>query len=418
MSYVSNFFDKLKFGKNQNNDHRPHQLSSANSSRDSFEVVGTRNALNFPINSTNFASTMSQDLNPFNRNNFHHQNRAQTDRVVNHLNKSETIFPKSLSTKTSTMRLSGSQSELKKRANRKHLSSFCLEDRERYKLLLNSHICSPHLDKMSTIASLNSRINRPKKQEIIDLSSSVDSSSSVRNQLTPISDGYRKEKLDIESKNNLVERIRSAGIVAQPFISLNTTSNTTHSTPFVAKTPYKNISMTPNKFDIKTELPESSKKFNDLLKDKKNFLETHWIQDLRSSLNQSNLSFDNKITQSEQRVLESKNKRQTDCENLKSFIRVPFTRSELSPFVPFCQLQEQLLEDIEEEEDEEDIEEEIAKDLPLLTPEMDQMIDDALRPTPPNEILSEAFSITITRKDMETLSGLNWLNDEVFFIHI
>jgi len=36
-----------------------------------------------------------------------------------------------------------------------------------------------------------------------------------------------------------------------------------------------------------------------------------------------------------------------------------------------------------------------------------------LHPSPPNEVLVEAFRLKITRRDMETLNRDNWLNDEV-----
>ena len=48
-----------------------------------------------------------------------------------------------------------------------------------------------------------------------------------------------------------------------------------------------------------------------------------------------------------------------------------------------------------------------------LTPEMEGVITNALRKHPPNETLTEKFNIQITRRDIATLSGLNWLNDEV-----
>ena len=37
----------------------------------------------------------------------------------------------------------------------------------------------------------------------------------------------------------------------------------------------------------------------------------------------------------------------------------------------------------------------------------------ALRGGNQDEVLSEGFRLTITRKDLQTLSHLNWLNDEV-----
>ena len=37
----------------------------------------------------------------------------------------------------------------------------------------------------------------------------------------------------------------------------------------------------------------------------------------------------------------------------------------------------------------------------------------ALRPQPAGEVLAEGFRLQIRRSDMDTLRGLNWLNDEV-----
>jgi len=48
-----------------------------------------------------------------------------------------------------------------------------------------------------------------------------------------------------------------------------------------------------------------------------------------------------------------------------------------------------------------------------LTPEMDDAVDDALCLRPPGQLLVENFNIRITREDMNKLSGLQWLNDEL-----
>uniref|UniRef100_A0A1E1XC93 Putative sentrin/sumo-specific protease n=1 Tax=Amblyomma aureolatum TaxID=187763 RepID=A0A1E1XC93_9ACAR len=58
---------------------------------------------------------------------------------------------------------------------------------------------------------------------------------------------------------------------------------------------------------------------------------------------------------------------------------------------------------------------EVAKKevLPELAPEMEASVDDALKRGPPDDVLAKGFRLTVTRKDMETLAGLNWLNDEV-----
>ncbi|XP_039602657.1 sentrin-specific protease 1 [Polypterus senegalus] len=53
------------------------------------------------------------------------------------------------------------------------------------------------------------------------------------------------------------------------------------------------------------------------------------------------------------------------------------------------------------------------EEFPELTKEMEEDVRKALRGDNPDEILSEGFRLTITRKDIQTLSHLNWLNDEV-----
>ncbi|XP_072552510.1 sentrin-specific protease 1 isoform X2 [Salminus brasiliensis] len=53
------------------------------------------------------------------------------------------------------------------------------------------------------------------------------------------------------------------------------------------------------------------------------------------------------------------------------------------------------------------------KEFPELTEAMESEISKALRGGSQDEVLSEGFRLTITRKDLQTLSHLNWLNDEV-----
>lgn len=52
-------------------------------------------------------------------------------------------------------------------------------------------------------------------------------------------------------------------------------------------------------------------------------------------------------------------------------------------------------------------------EFPELTDEMEGEINRVLRGSNPHEILSEGFGLSLTRKDLQTLSNLNWLNDEV-----
>jgi len=63
--------------------------------------------------------------------------------------------------------------------------------------------------------------------------------------------------------------------------------------------------------------------------------------------------------------------------------------------------------------DEEDKEVEIIDEFPKLEDEHEHFINSCIVPHPHDEVLANAFSINITRKDIQTLRGLNWLNDEI-----
>ncbi|KAM3618045.1 uncharacterized protein V6R79_014436 [Siganus canaliculatus] len=52
-------------------------------------------------------------------------------------------------------------------------------------------------------------------------------------------------------------------------------------------------------------------------------------------------------------------------------------------------------------------------EFPELTENMEAEITRVLRGGSPHDVLSEGFGLSLTRKDLQTLSNLNWLNDEV-----
>lgn len=52
--------------------------------------------------------------------------------------------------------------------------------------------------------------------------------------------------------------------------------------------------------------------------------------------------------------------------------------------------------------------------LPEITDEMHIIIEKALNGSSEGEVLCDAYNLTITRRDVKTLSGLNWLNDQVW----
>lgn len=117
------------------------------------------------------------------------------------------------------------------------------------------------------------------------------------------------------------------------------------------------------------------------------------------------------IPQVTKRYNERINQRHREAEELK---RMTCVLSKQNRYAREAALEEQLarsmklclavLDDREEPEE---------PPLPRLTDQIRQEVKNALVPCPPDEILVEDFGLRITRKDIHTLSGLNWLNDEV-----
>ncbi|KZS04002.1 sentrin-specific protease isoform X1 [Daphnia magna] len=56
--------------------------------------------------------------------------------------------------------------------------------------------------------------------------------------------------------------------------------------------------------------------------------------------------------------------------------------------------------------------------LPVISNDMQVVIDRAWNGHSDGEVLCDAFSLTITRRDVKTLSGLNWLNDQVINFYL
>lgn len=230
------------------------------------------------------------------------------------------------------------------------------------------------------------------------------------------SSGITKSKLSNQESKKLLEKIKNAGIKFSPpplqqrsstFFSQKNQTITLDSSEFEQEK-----ESSPKLKNEEESLPESARIFNDLFESKKSYFESSFVE--RIKRDDYRLQIDtNQIEKAEQEVKMTREKR-IEAEELFKPLRRKTSKSELS-FIPYFHDEEEVEEDIEEEN-------KISyKDFPEITSDMDIMINDALIPTPSNEVLSEIIvtqrneTLTVTRKDMETLSGLNWLNDEVKF---
>jgi sentrin-specific protease 1 len=143
--------------------------------------------------------------------------------------------------------------------------------------------------------------------------------------------------------------------------------------------------------------PAAAVELEKSLKENK-FTSDDWIHDLTGKYSLENRRRNREVQEEEIKCTFFKEKREEWEHMLEQKLRKRLTLAERDPPV----LEDEYVED-EEETDE----------FPDLTQDMEEMIQNALYPHPPNEVLVEAFRLQIKRCDMNTLAGLNWLNDEV-----
>ncbi|WAQ94836.1 SENP1-like protein [Mya arenaria] len=116
---------------------------------------------------------------------------------------------------------------------------------------------------------------------------------------------------------------------------------------------------------------------------------------------------DRQVAEAEIKAKVFDEKRQQDELELEKKIRVNLKIYQREPVV----IEEP---EISEPEDEVEVVEEEEERLPELTVEMDRKVSTCLsRSANPEEVLVDKFRLQITRRDIHTLAGLNWLNDEV-----
>ncbi|XP_074113025.1 uncharacterized protein LOC141536419 [Cotesia typhae] len=103
--------------------------------------------------------------------------------------------------------------------------------------------------------------------------------------------------------------------------------------------------------------------------------------------------------------------RHREAEEMKRMANILSKQNRLTREIGLEQQLQQSMKIAEEILVEDDYDEEPS--LPELTDEMLDQVARALNPNPPNQVLVESFGLRITCKDIHTLAGLNWLNDEV-----
>ncbi|XP_052091883.1 sentrin-specific protease 1-like isoform X2 [Mytilus californianus] len=149
---------------------------------------------------------------------------------------------------------------------------------------------------------------------------------------------------------------------------------------------------------------ERSKRISTANKDYRSsqYLSDSWVSEIMSKYSSSARDRTRKIAEAELKAKLYEERRKGKDDDLEKRLRIQMRLYEKEPAVT----EDLPVELSEEEEEKEEV-------LPEITPEMDDVINKALRGQPAHEVLVEGYRIQITRGDIATLAGLNWLNDEV-----
>ena len=280
-------------------------------------------------------------------------NAANNQTIASNETISSNVLP--LSQSTQSFADNNSKSSRKRRFSYQQF-----KDKLRYQQLLCRHTPQAMVEK-------NIVLKVRENPQLIDLTSEK-SFVSTTNSTQTLPQTFKTEILDHKSSVNLINRIKSQEPVTPVIVSpvtkrplysdilkINKQSNLFSSNqstpkfysfgrridPNAAKTPE------PSENRVSIAVPESSKKFNNLLESKRDYFDSAFVSDLRKSLLESNESEDRQSKKSLSFLNVCQNKRQTDFEVLSPKLQTPITRTELS-FTPFI-----AYDDKEEEEEEE-----------------------------------------------------------------
>ncbi|KAF4517279.1 hypothetical protein B566_EDAN008613 [Ephemera danica] len=126
---------------------------------------------------------------------------------------------------------------------------------------------------------------------------------------------------------------------------------------------------------------------------KKKIFDDSWVPGLVESFNEKAKSLDEE--------------RKRECERLE-LLKAKSKEQFQDNHVDRLRKQIEIFDLAKEEEEIEEVEEEF----PQLSAQAEDIVDRAFIPTPPSEVLVSASNQNITRRDISTLKGLQWLNDE------
>ncbi|XP_023210191.1 sentrin-specific protease 1-like [Centruroides sculpturatus] len=287
--------------------------------------------------------------------------------------------------------------------------SIRLHEKEQYKLLLQQHT-SESLFNSSKV------INNMKDAQVqSDLSYGKPQQKANKQMSFKFSSPVRREKLSKESTYDLIELLHSIHNVQHSSVKKTSTSK-----EYLPILKFGNDTSTLNKYSLmkaNREKPSPIKNDDDdsviitkvevikpplskiqfPARQKENhFFNGNWLKELRQSIERRDEEEKKKIRYQEELTRSIREKREAKYAIAEEKMKEIFKRKGTAV------LEEKPLED-----------EDQLDGFPELTSEMDVEVDDALRPNPPDEVLAEGFRLSVARRDMETLAGLNWLNDEI-----
>ncbi|XP_045185319.2 sentrin-specific protease 1-like isoform X2 [Mercenaria mercenaria] len=310
----------------------------------------------------------------------------------------------------------GSQARLDKmfRTRNKHRftakDSVRLEDKVRYQQLIQKFTTVP-LEEEENKSKVNESIKDPIRVPQLPSSNNSILGSTIHQQPDKV-DVPVRHKIKVQPSQSTPRQLLTNGNAAQDETLI----------------PLTDISVIPSvRTDIQqtdtidlTDEKEPDKPEKDCVRERKfkshtpdyrdcKFLSENWIKEITSTYSAKARERERQLAEAEVRTKIFDERRKQDEADLERRIRRQMHIHKKAPAV----VEDLPLSDLSSSEDEVEIVEEEEEGLPELTSEMENVINNALSRGNPGQVLVDKFRLQITKGDIATLSGLNWLNDEV-----
>lgn len=307
---------------------------------------------------------------------------------------------------------------LKKKANFGVYQSYDLVEKEKFRELLKSNMVTVNKNKYADTTQISQTLRSPVKvqDDLVDFKKILTSDSLVEKYTSKISIGYSRKINVVDTSRNgksLATKHDQSPTIIELDLTKEDDSNSSDKSQHSASTSTSAIQKKSAQKRPTSQQISNDENFNSLAAfeniSKVNRRLSEFEKKMNEKLNKSHSVLDIIIkSQSKPNALVLQEARYNQAK-IQKLDREKIERDLAYNFSQKLYLEANKLSSIAYEDEAPEVEDEF----PELDEEQEQLIKNSLNLYPQEEVLVNGFGAGITRKDIQTLKGLNWLNDEI-----